>query len=84
MKRMLLFVTALLFSALAFGAVNINTATKEQLDALPGIGPVYAQRIVDSRASAAGPVASPDDLLTRDLIPRSTFEKIRPLITTGP
>jgi DNA uptake protein ComE-like DNA-binding protein len=31
MKRILLFVTALLFSAMAFAAVNINTATKEQL-----------------------------------------------------
>lgn len=63
--------------------VDINTATAEQLDALPGIGPAYSQRIIDSRTTQ-GPFASPDDLLTRKLVPRSTFEKIRPLISTGP
>lgn len=69
-------------SALLTEPVNVNTATLEQLDALPGIGPVYAQRIVDSRA-AQGPFQSPDDLLTRKLVPRSTFDKMRPLITVG-
>jgi competence protein ComEA len=40
----------LLLSAFAFDAVPINTATKEEPDALPEIGPVKAQAIVDYRA----------------------------------
>jgi len=41
--------------------VNLNTATAEQLDALPGIGPALAERIVDFR-SQQGPFTSVDDL----------------------
>jgi len=41
--------------------VNLNTATAEQLDALPGIGPALAERIIDFR-SQQGPFASVDDL----------------------
>ena len=36
------------------GPLNINTATAEQLDTLPGIGPVLAQRIVDYRTANGG------------------------------
>ncbi|HET9729976.1 MAG TPA: ComEA family DNA-binding protein, partial [Acidimicrobiia bacterium] len=43
------------------GPVNLNTATAEQLDALPGVGPVLAQRIVDWR-TAHGGFHSVDDL----------------------
>ncbi len=68
--------------ALPAEPIDINIATVDQLDTLPGVGPVYGQRIVDSR-TAQGLFQSPDDLLTRKLIPRSTFEKIRPLITVG-
>ncbi len=65
------------------GLVNINTATAQELDALPGIGAVYSNRIVQSR-TADGPFATPDDLLARGLIPRATLEKILALITVGP
>lgn len=63
--------------------LNINIATTAQLDQLPGIGEAYSRRIVDSR-TVDGPFKTVDDLLTRRVIPASTMESIRPLITTGP
>ncbi|MGB6836826.1 MAG: ComEA family DNA-binding protein [Dehalococcoidia bacterium] len=60
--------------------IDINTASAALLDTLPGIGEVYSQRIVDSRANE-GPFQSTDELLERKLIPRSTYEKIKDLIT---
>lgn len=63
--------------------VNINTAPAELLDSLPGIGEVYSQRIVESR-NDGGPFESTGDLVVRELIPRSTYEKIKDLITVGP
>ena len=42
----------------AGGPVNLNTATAAELDALPGVGPVLAQRIVDHRTSRARSPAS--------------------------
>ncbi len=67
----------------ATAPVNINKASAQELDALPGIGAVYSQRIVDSRTTA-GPFATTDDLVNRQLIPRATYDKIRDLITVGP
>ncbi len=67
----------------SMGRININTASAELLDTLPGIGEVYSQRIIDSRTSN-GPFERVEDLLERRLIPRSTFEKIKDLITVGP
>ena len=63
--------------------IDINSATAEELDTLPGIGEVYSQRIVDSR-TRDGPYTTPDDLLIRRIIPRATYERIQELITTGP
>lgn len=65
------------------GPININTASADELDTLPGIGEVYSARIVESR-ERDGPFQSLEDLLARDLIPRATFEKIYGLITLGP
>ena len=64
-------------------AININTASVETLDALPGIGEVYSQRIVDSRV-ATGPYTTTEELVARGLIPRATYEAIRELIVAGP
>lgn len=65
------------------GLININTASAGELDALPGIGEVYSQRIVENRA-ANGLFASADDLVNRQIIPRGTYDNIRDMITTGP
>lgn len=52
--------------------VDINTASVAQLRALPGIGDVYAQRIVDGR-----PYSSKDQLYTKGILPRSVYEKVK-------
>lgn len=63
--------------------LDINTASMQQLDQLPGIGEAYSRRIVDSRA-VDGPFATGEDLVARKVIPRATYEGIRDLITVSP
>lgn len=60
--------------------VNLNTATLDQLDALPGVGPVLAQRILDWRAEHGG-FRSVDDLNSVSGIGDTSFAKLRPLVT---
>jgi len=60
--------------------VNINTATLEQLDTLPGIGPVIAQRIIDYRANM-GEFQSIETITEVSGIGEATFAKIKELIT---
>jgi competence protein ComEA len=59
--------------------IHVNSATAEQLERLPGIGPVLAQKIVEHR-QAHGPFAVPEDLLDVSGIGPSTLESIRDLI----
>jgi competence ComEA-like helix-hairpin-helix protein len=64
-------------------ALDLNTATSEDLDALPGIGPVLAKRIVDYR-QAHGPFRKIEDLEQVSGIGPKKLEKIKPyLIITG-
>ncbi|HUD72008.1 MAG TPA: helix-hairpin-helix domain-containing protein [Dongiaceae bacterium] len=78
----------LLLAAPAAGAtvtevkININTASAEELTALPGIGPSYAQRIVEHREKN-GPFKKVEDLLNVRGIGEKTFEKIRDRLTVG-
>jgi competence protein ComEA len=60
--------------------VDLNSATVEQLDALPGIGPVTAQKIVDYRTEH-GPFASVDDLDAIPGIGPARIENLRGLVT---
>ncbi len=64
------------------GLININTAPAEELDLLPGIGPVIAQRIIDYREQH-GPFQSIEDIQEVKGIGEVTFEKIKDRITTG-
>ncbi len=54
------------------GQVDINTATEAQLKAVPGIGDVYAKRIVASR-----PYNSKDQLVTKGVLPQGVYDKVK-------
>lgn len=63
--------------------ININTASAELLDTLPGIGAVRSQSIVASR-ERDGLFLRTEELVERQLIPRSVYDQIRDRITVGP
>lgn len=61
------------------GLVNLNTATPEELEALPGIGPVTVQKIVAARAQQ--PLRSLEEMVELEVIDRGQLEDIRDLVT---
>lgn len=83
MKR----VTTLLFGMLAgigvaLGAVNLNTASEAELDAIKGIGPGKAKAIVDYR-DKNGPFKTVDDLGNVKGFGKKSVDKLRPELSVG-
>lgn len=72
-----------LFALPASAVVNINTASKDELIALPGIGPAKAQAILDYR-KLNGPFKAVDDLKNVKGIGAKRLDKLRAELTVGP
>jgi competence protein ComEA len=76
MQRLLSAIALMLCSGIALAAINLNTATKEELVALPGIGPAKAQAILDHRKTN-GAFKSVEELKDVKGIGAKRYEKLK-------
>jgi competence protein ComEA len=82
MKKLVFGLVAFLLSTAALAAVNLNTASKDELVGLPGIGPAKAQAIVDYR-TANGPFKSVEDVRKVKGIGEKLFQQLKPELSVS-
>src|SRR4051812_30904556 len=83
MYRLLAALAFALFANAAFAVVNLNSASKDELIALPGIGPAKAQAIIDYRTQHGG-FKTLDELKDVKGIGARRVEKLKPELTLAP
>lgn len=64
------------FNENSSGLINVNSATAKELDTLPGVGQVTAEKIISTR-----PYQTKEELVTKKAVGKATFEKIKDLIS---
>src|SRR3954466_15300624 len=82
MQRLLFALLFMFCSGAALAAINLNTATKDELVALPGVGPAKAQAIIDYR-TAHGPFKSVEEVKDVKGIGAKRFEKLKGELTVA-
>lgn len=71
-------VSGIIAGVITNGLTNINTASQKELEDLPGIGPVYAQSIIENRI-----YSSVEELLSKGALKKSVYEKLKDKVTVN-